>query len=78
MNSKINKDVQEKEIKDNTPVHVQVEYEVVDEKTIDVEEKVIQAEKQVMRHLSAKDLQPKRKFVEKVKGFFAWLGKSSK
>ena len=66
-----NKDFQKTDTKVSSPVHMRVESRLLIE---DVEAAVIEPEKAAIKHLNAKELQPKKKFVDKIMGFFAKLG----
>jgi hypothetical protein len=66
-----NKDFQKTDTKVSSPVHMRVESRLLIE---DVEATVIEPEKAAIKHLTTKELQPKKKFVDKIMGFFAKLG----
>ncbi|ETR68362.1 MAG: hypothetical protein OMM_10606 [Candidatus Magnetoglobus multicellularis str. Araruama] len=68
-----NKDFQKTDTKASS-VHMRVESRLLIEDIKDVEAAVIEPEKAAIKHLTAKELQPKKKFVDKIKGFFAKLG----
>jgi leucyl aminopeptidase len=69
-----NKDFQKTDTKVSSPVHMRVESRLLIEDIKDVEATIIEPEKAAIKHLTTNELQPKKKFVDKIMGFFAKLG----